>query len=163
MCAPISRRLPAMRNFIRPTVFASVTARSSPLARSRSLGLPRFRALVDDAVREGFTELYVTGGEPFLERDLVEMLLYATERLDVVCLTNAMLYWRWRRTRLERLAGRRRLILQTSLDGAQPSFHDANRGAEARRTQSRLRDAVATRRRTTGHQFRSQLAQRCLR
>jgi molybdenum cofactor biosynthesis enzyme MoaA len=90
VCAPISRRLPAMRNFIRPTVFASVTARSSPLARSRSLGLPRFRALVDDAVREGFTELYVTGGKPFLERDLVEMLLYATERLEVVCLTNAM-------------------------------------------------------------------------
>jgi MoaA/NifB/PqqE/SkfB family radical SAM enzyme len=95
------------------------------------LGLSRFRELVDEAVREGFTELYVTGGEPFLERDLVEMLLYATERLDVVCLTNAMLYQGWRRTQLERLAGRRRLILQTSLDGAQPSFHDANRGLGA--------------------------------
>ena len=34
---------------------------------------------------EGFTEVYVTGGEPFLEPDIVEMLLYATERLDVVC------------------------------------------------------------------------------
>jgi predicted phosphodiesterase len=104
---------------------------SSPQARRRSLGLPRFRELVDEAVREGFTELYVTGGEPFLERDLVEMLLYATERLDVVCLTNAMLYQGWRRTQLERLAGRRRLILQTSLDGAQPSSHDTNRGLGA--------------------------------
>lgn len=104
---------------------------SSPQARRRSLGLPRFRERVEDAVREGFTELYVTGGEPFLERDLVEMLLYATERLDVVCLTNAMLYQGWRRTQLERLAGRRRLILQTSLDGAQPTFHDANRGPGA--------------------------------
>ncbi len=104
---------------------------SSPQTRRRSLGLPRFRELVDDAVREGFTELYVTGGEPFLERDLVEMLLYATERLDVVCLTNAMLYQGWRRTQLERLASRPRLILQTSLDGAQPAFHDANRGPGA--------------------------------
>jgi MoaA/NifB/PqqE/SkfB family radical SAM enzyme len=101
---------------------------SSPQARRRQLGLPRFRELVDEAVAEGFTELYVTGGEPFLERDLVEMLLYATEQLDVVCLTNAMLYQGWRRTQLERLAGRQRLILQTSLDGARARFHDAYRG-----------------------------------
>ena len=87
--------------------------------------------MVDEAVAEGFTELYVTGGEPFLERDLVEMLLYATEQLDVVCLSNAMLYQGWRRTQLERLAGRTRLVLQTSLDGAQPRFHDANRGPGA--------------------------------
>jgi hypothetical protein len=104
---------------------------SSPHARRRSLGLNRFRELVDEAVTEGFTELYVTGGEPFLERDLVDMLLYATEHLDVVCMTNAMLYQGWRRTQLERLAGRPRLILQTSLDSAQPSFHDNNRGAGA--------------------------------
>jgi predicted phosphodiesterase len=104
---------------------------SSPQARRRQLDLPRFRELVDEAVAEGFTELYVTGGEPFLERDLVEMLLYATEALNVVCLTNAMLYQGWRRTQLERLAGRERLILQTSLDGAQPRFHDANRGPGA--------------------------------
>lgn len=104
---------------------------SSPQARRRALGLARFRELVDEAVAEGFTELYVTGGEPFLERDLVEMLLYATEQLDVVCLTNAMLYQGWRRTQLERLAGRNRLILQTSLDGAQARFHDANRGPGA--------------------------------
>ncbi len=104
---------------------------SSPQARRRSLGLPRFGELVDEAVAEGFTELYVTGGEPFLERDLVEMLLYATEQLNVVCLTNAMLYQGWRRTQLERLAGRPRLILQTSLDAAQPRLHDANRGPGA--------------------------------
>ncbi|MGH3775000.1 MAG: radical SAM protein [Pseudonocardiaceae bacterium] len=102
---------------------------SSPQARRRELGVDRFRELVDEAVAEGFTELYVTGGEPFLERDLVEMLLYATEQLDVVCLTNAMLYQGWRRTQLERLAGRKRLILQTSLDGAQARFHDAYRGS----------------------------------
>ncbi len=101
---------------------------SSPQARRRSLGLPRFRALVDDAVAEGFTEVYVTGGEPFLEPDLVDMLLYATERLDVVCLTNGMLYQGYRRTQLERLSGRSRLTLQTSLDGAAAATHDVHRG-----------------------------------
>ncbi|MGN6333308.1 MAG: radical SAM protein [Motilibacteraceae bacterium] len=101
---------------------------SSPQARRRSIGLTRFRALVDEAVAEGFTELYVTGGEPFLEPDIVDMLLYATDRLDVVCLTNAMLYRGRRREQLARLAARPRLTLQTSLDGATAATHDVHRG-----------------------------------
>jgi len=101
---------------------------SSPRARPRRIGLPRFRELVDQATEQGFTELYVTGGEPFLERDIVEMLLYATDRIDVVCLTNGMLYQGWRREQLGRLAGRARLTLQTSLDGPTASGHDAVRG-----------------------------------
>src|SRR4051794_1999252 len=40
---------------------------SSPTARRRSIGLARFRRLVDEAIAEGFEELYVTGGEPFVE------------------------------------------------------------------------------------------------
>jgi uncharacterized Fe-S cluster-containing radical SAM superfamily protein/predicted phosphodiesterase len=101
---------------------------SSPQARPRRLGPDRFAALVDTAVDEGFTELYVTGGEPFLEPDLVDMLLLATERLDVVCLTNAMLYRGRRAEQLRRLAGRDRLTLQTSLDGADAASHDVLRG-----------------------------------
>ena len=101
---------------------------SSPQARKRSLGLERVKALVDEAVTEGFTEVYLTGGEPFLEPDIVEMVLYATERLDVVLLTNGMLYQGWRLEQLKRLAGRERLVLQTSIDAASAAGHDANRG-----------------------------------
>ena len=101
---------------------------SSPQARKRSLGLERVKALVDEAVMEGFTEVYLTGGEPFLEPDIVEMVLYATERLDVVLLTNGMLYQGWRLEQLKRLAGRERLVLQTSIDAASAAGHDANRG-----------------------------------
>ena len=101
---------------------------SNPQARKRSVGLERFRVLVDEAVAEGFTEVYVTGGEPFLEPDIVEMVLYATERLDVVLLTNGMLYQGWRLEQLTRLAGRERLVLQTSIDAASAPGHDANRG-----------------------------------
>lgn len=101
---------------------------SSPQARKRSLGLARVKALVDEAVMEGFTEVYLTGGEPFLEPDIVEMVLYATERLDVVLLTNGMLYQGWRLEQLKRLAGRERLVLQTSIDAASAAGHDANRG-----------------------------------
>lgn len=103
---------------------------SAPGARRRALGLDRFRALVDDAVAEGFREVYITGGEPFLEPDIVAMLEYASERLPTVCLTNAMLFRGDRREReLERLAGRDQLVLQSSVDGATAATHDAWRGA----------------------------------
>jgi diadenosine tetraphosphatase ApaH/serine/threonine PP2A family protein phosphatase/pyruvate-formate lyase-activating enzyme len=101
---------------------------SSPRARRRRIGLERFRALVDEAVVEGFAELYVTGGEPFVERDIVAMLEYASDRLPTVCLTNAMLFTGRRRAELARLAGRPWLVLQSSLDGARAATHDRWRG-----------------------------------
>jgi len=102
---------------------------SSPTARRRSLGLARFVELVDEAVDEGFAELYVTGGEPFVEPDIAAMLAYASERLPTVCLTNAMLFRGRRRRELEALVDRPGLVLQSSLDGARAATHDAWRGA----------------------------------
>ena len=101
---------------------------SSPTARRRSIGLGQFRALVDEAVAEGFEELYVTGGEPFVEPDIVAMLEYASERLPTVVLTNAMLFTGRRRRDLRRLAERPNLVLQSSVDGARPETHDRWRG-----------------------------------
>lgn len=101
---------------------------SSPQARKRSVSLERVKALVDEAAMEGFSEIYLTGGEPFLEPDIVEMVLYATEALDVVLLTNGMLYQGYRLEQLKRLAGRERLVLQTSIDAGSAEGHDVNRG-----------------------------------
>jgi predicted phosphodiesterase len=103
---------------------------SSPTARRRSIGLARFCALVDEALEEGFEELYVTGGEPFVEPRIVDMLEYASDRMPTVVLTNAMLFTDGRRrAELERLSGRPHLVLQTSVDGASPATHDRFRGA----------------------------------
>jgi pyruvate-formate lyase-activating enzyme/diadenosine tetraphosphatase ApaH/serine/threonine PP2A family protein phosphatase len=101
---------------------------SSPRARRRSLGAARFRELVDEALAEGFRELYVTGGEPFLEPEIVAMLEYASDRLPTVVLTNAMVFTGRRRRELARLAGRPSLVIQTSLDGARAATHDTWRG-----------------------------------
>jgi len=101
---------------------------SSPTARRRSMPFDRFRDLIDEAVAEGFTEVYVTGGEPFMEPDIVAMLEYASDRVQTVALTNAMLFRGRQRTELERLVGRERLVLQTSIDGATAGAHDLNRG-----------------------------------
>lgn len=101
---------------------------SSPRARPRRMTPARFRALVDEAVDEGFRELYLTGGEPFAHPDVVDLISYASERLPTVVLTNAMLFTGRRRRELERLAGREHLVLQSSLDGSRPDLHDAWRG-----------------------------------
>jgi pyruvate-formate lyase-activating enzyme/diadenosine tetraphosphatase ApaH/serine/threonine PP2A family protein phosphatase len=101
---------------------------SSPDARRRELSAKRFFALVDEAVREGFGEVYVTGGEPFVHPQITAMIEYACERLPTVVLTNAMLFTGRRRGELERLAGRAGLTLQSSLDGARAETHDRWRG-----------------------------------
>jgi len=101
---------------------------SSPKAAPRTLTPQRFTALVDEAVAEGFTELYVTGGEPFLHPDIVDLLDYASTRLPTVVLTNAMLVRGTRLQGLGALAGRA-LTVQTSLDGAVATTHDRHRGA----------------------------------
>jgi pyruvate-formate lyase-activating enzyme/predicted phosphodiesterase len=102
---------------------------SSPRARRRELTAARFRALVDEAVREGFGELYLTGGEPFAHPRIVELVEYAADRLPTVVLTNAMLFTGRRRAELARLAGRANLTLQSSIDGAGAATHDRWRGA----------------------------------
>jgi len=101
---------------------------SHPKARRREISGTRFRYLIDEAVAEGFTEVYVTGGDPFLREDIVELLEYATERVATVALTNGMLYRGRRGSELARLSGRPNLVLQTSIDGARAPTHDRNRG-----------------------------------
>ncbi len=102
---------------------------SSPSARRRELSAERFAALVDEALAEGFEELYLTGGEPFVHPRIVEMIEYASERMTTVVLTNAMLFTGRRRSELARLAGRANLTLQSSIDGARAETHDHWRGA----------------------------------
>lgn len=102
---------------------------SSPAADPRSFSLERFRDLVEEAVAEDFTELYLTGGEPLIHPDIATMLTYAAERLPTVLLTNAMLLRGRRLERLRPLVGHPNLVLQSSLDGARPDTHDRHRGA----------------------------------
>jgi len=102
---------------------------SSPRARPRELSGRRFRALVDEAVREEFAEIYITGGEPFVHPEIFSLIEYAADRLPTVVLTNAMLFTGRRRAELARLAGRPDLVLQSSIDGACAATHDRWRGA----------------------------------
>ena len=88
-----------------------------------------YKRQVDEAVREGFAEIYITGGEPFVHPEIVALIEYAADRLPTVVLTNAMLFTGRRRAELARLAGRPGLVLQSSIDGARAETHDRWRGA----------------------------------
>ena len=101
---------------------------SSPQAKRRLMQSGRFRELIDEAVSEGFTEIYLTGGEPLLHPNICEFLDYATDQIPTVVLTNAILLKGSRLERFAPLAQKQRLVVQTSLDGVRPDTHDLHRG-----------------------------------
>ena len=91
-------------------------AKSSPNAPRRAIGLANVRRLVDEAVDLGFTDVFFTGGEPFILNEIYDMLAYASARVKTTVLTNAMIL---RGPRLEKLVAiaNANLIVQVSLDG----------------------------------------------
>jgi MoaA/NifB/PqqE/SkfB family radical SAM enzyme len=105
-------------------------AKSSPNAPRRAIGLANAKRLVDEAVELGFTDVFFTGGEPFILNEIYDMLAFASARVKTTVLTNAMIV---RGPRLEKLVAiaNDNLIVQVSLDGGQAEHHDAYRGAGA--------------------------------
>lgn len=102
-------------------------AESTPTAPRRPLGLANVKRLVDEAVELNFTDVFLTGGEPFILKEIYDMLAYASSRLRTTVLTNAM-FLRGKRLEKLRAIANGNLIIQVSLDGARPEHHDAYRG-----------------------------------
>jgi len=102
-------------------------AKSGPSVPRRALGIENVKRLVDEAVELGFEDIFFTGGEPFLLKEIHEILEYSSARVKTTVLTNAMLL---RGTRLEKLyaIANDNLVIQVSLDGGRPEDHDAYRG-----------------------------------
>ncbi len=102
-------------------------AKSSPNTPRRALGAANVKRLVDEAVALGFVHIFFTGGEPFLLKDIYEMLAYASARVKTTVLTNAMLL---RGKRLDQLCAiaNDNLVVQVSLDGGNAEDHDHYRG-----------------------------------
>ncbi|WP_166346936.1 Rv1681 family radical SAM protein [Phytoactinopolyspora limicola] len=102
-------------------------ARSSPQAPRRELGSDRIRRLVAEGARHGVTEVFLTGGEPFLLLDLDEIVRRCVEWVPTTVLTNGMLF-KGRRLRMLRNMPRAGFALQISLDSASAALHDLHRG-----------------------------------
>jgi radical SAM protein with 4Fe4S-binding SPASM domain len=93
-------------------------------------GLPTgtIKNIIDQGIDLGVTRFYFTGGEPFVRKDMFDLIHYVTDRAELVILTNAMLL---KGTRLQKLAevDRSHLTLQVSLDGPNARINDPIRGA----------------------------------
>lgn len=102
---------------------------SAPKSPQRVLGHERMVALADEAVELGFTDIGVTGGEPFLLPWLPEALVELAGRLPVLVLTNGTLFTRGRLAQLAPLVDAQ-VAMQISLDRPDPDGNDEMRGPE---------------------------------
>ena len=102
--------------------------RSSPKAPRRALGSERVRRIASEAAALGVSEIFVTGGEPFLLDDIGDILTACAAAAPTTALTNGMLLV-GRRLEILRELPRDRVTLQISLDSPTPERHDRHRGA----------------------------------
>jgi MoaA/NifB/PqqE/SkfB family radical SAM enzyme len=100
---------------------------SAPGVARRELGVERLAEIAADARRAGFTELGVTGGEPFLVDGLPAALAAMAEELPTLVLSNGT---RFTGRVLDELAPLADVdfAVQISLDSADPSANDEMRG-----------------------------------
>lgn len=87
-------------------------------------------ATIDAAVDLGAERVYITGGEPFLRKDIFDLAHHVTETrgCELIVLTNATLFAGRVREQLESLS-REKVKFQVSIDGARPETNDPIRGA----------------------------------
>jgi MoaA/NifB/PqqE/SkfB family radical SAM enzyme/SAM-dependent methyltransferase len=85
--------------------------------------------LVDRAKELGMERMYVTGGEPFLRKDIFDLARRVTEThgAELIVLTNATVFFGPVRRGLETL-DRAKVKFQVSIDGARPETNDPIRG-----------------------------------
>jgi radical SAM family protein len=127
---PIGSRLWLYTNFDCNLRCDYCCVRSSPKAPRRELGLVRIQRIAREAAKLGVSEIFVTGGEPFLLADISDILAACTATAPTTVLTNGALL-AGRRLQALRSLSRSRLTLQISLDSPTPERHDLHRGKGA--------------------------------
>ncbi|MQA95801.1 MAG: radical SAM protein [Streptosporangiales bacterium] len=135
---PVGHRLWVYTNFDCNLACGYCCAESSPKAAARRFDPATAAAVFGEFAAQGGREVFLTGGEPFMNPEL-GALVVAAAGLERTILTNAMVFARGTRRRtLEELD--RDVVLQVSLDSATPAPHDKQRGAGA---WSRAFDGIA--------------------
>ena len=124
---PVGSRLWLYTNFDCNLSCDYCCVRSSPKAPRRALGLDRVKKIAREAAELQVSEIFVTGGEPFLLNDIGEILIACAAAAPTTVLTNGMLL-AGRRLEALRSLPRDRVTLQISLDSPTPERHDRHRG-----------------------------------
>ncbi len=100
---------------------------SAPGVDRRALSHDRMVEIAEEAHDLGFTDLGVTGGEPFMVASMCETVVALARILPLVVLSNATLFTAARIERLQPLAWLPAAI-QVSLDRPDPASNDEHRG-----------------------------------
>ncbi len=100
---------------------------SAPDVPRRELAADTMRALGAEASDTGFASIGITGGEPFLRKDLPSIAADLSDVLPVLVLTNGTLFDGPRIDRLDPIVGRD-VTLQISLDSPRADVNDPMRG-----------------------------------
>jgi sulfatase maturation enzyme AslB (radical SAM superfamily) len=88
------------------------------------------RPFIDEAALLGVRQFSFTGGEPFVNREIVSMLAYALDRAPCLVLSNGVDAVTQRIAQIEPLLARAHpLALRISIDHPDEALHDAGRGA----------------------------------
>jgi organic radical activating enzyme/TusA-related sulfurtransferase len=124
---PIGSRLWLYTNFDCNLSCDYCCVRSSPKVPRRALGVERVRQIAIEAAELGVSEIFVTGGEPFMLPEVGEILAACAAVAPTTVLTNGMLFVGSRLETLRSLP-RERVTLQISLDSPTPERHDSHRG-----------------------------------
>jgi radical SAM protein with 4Fe4S-binding SPASM domain len=112
--------------------------------------------LIDEARELGVERFYFTGGEPFMRRDIFELIEYVCSESELVILTNATFFNKSILARLTEVTRKingdatdnfdqpRRLNMQISVDGPDAELHEMVRGPRTfKRTIQGIRDLVS--------------------
>src|SRR5215468_4285894 len=124
---PVGSRLWLYTNFDCNLSCDYCCVRSSPKAPRRALGIARVRRIAVEAAELGVSEIFVTGGEPFMLPDIGEIIAACAAAAPTTVLTNGMLFAGTRLVVLHSLP-RERVSFQISLDSPTPERHDSHRG-----------------------------------
>jgi radical SAM protein with 4Fe4S-binding SPASM domain len=101
-----------------------VDANSAP---KKELNNETLKKIIKEGVDLGAKRIFFTGGEPFLKKDIFELIEFVTLVLEaeLVILTNGTLLDEQKVHRLTSLPG---IVLQVSLEGSSPDINDSIRG-----------------------------------
>jgi MoaA/NifB/PqqE/SkfB family radical SAM enzyme len=125
---PLGSRLWLYSNFDCNLACDYCCAESSPRAHARRLPVEVARRACEELAGLGGREILITGGEPFLDPDLAELVEVAARWAPITILTNAMVLSRGSRRRMLDALDPARVTMQVSLDSGTPALHDRHRG-----------------------------------
>ena len=95
----------------------------------KGLDFGQIKNIIDSAINLGTNRFYFTGGEPFLRKDIFDLIEYVCTKNDkeLIILTNATLLNNNTTEKLKPFVDKQ-LRIQISLDGSTPEINDSVRG-----------------------------------